>query len=200
MRCKSHDHPTCDGRTRTKVMKIAFAGASGQGKTTTAEGLLSAPEFMHFDFVKSNIRAALDAGYGLNEEATRLSQLLILSDKVGEEAKYNGHSFVTDRTPIDFFAHVNVINKNWDDYYYNVYQNLVIGGMQQYTHVFYFPFVLEVDENKYRSTDPKFHKRVDKEIQALLRDFEVPYTYMPNGSVEERVDFIRFKLWKEKYK
>ena len=181
-------------------MKIGFAGSSGQGKTTTAEALLNVPGFMHFDFVKSNIRAARDAGYMLNEEATRLSQLLILTDKIGRESLHANHSFVADRTPIDFYAHLNIVNKNWDKYYYEVYQNLVIGGMEQYTHVFYFPLVFDVEQSKYHSKDDKFHKKVDVEIKVLLNEFDINYTTMPTGTVEERVDFIRFSLWKEKYK
>lgn len=183
-------------------MKVGFTGASGQGKTTTAELLLDRPEFVHFKFIRSTSRIARSHGYTLNENATPLSQLLITNSRIAAESQYKGHSYISERTPLDSLAYTSVVGReqNWDEYYMSVSEQIVKSYMTRYDFVFYFPRVIDVEGDEFRSHDPQFHDDVDDAIKYFLQEFGVPHTKIQSESPEERVDEIRFKLYNRRYK
>jgi hypothetical protein len=184
-------------------MKIGFTGASGQGKTTTAERLLLYPEFIHFKYIKSTSRIAAQHGYAINESATPLSQLLITNSRIAAESQYTGHSYVSERTPLDSLAYTNVVslkNGGWDDYYMAISEQIVQSYMSRYDFVFYFPLRLEVQGDIYRSSDPQFHIDVDLTIKLLLQLWDVKHYTLTKIDPQERVDEIRNYLYDERYK
>lgn len=183
-------------------MRLGFTGASGQGKTSTAERLLDAPEFVHFKFIRSTSRVAEKHGYSLNESATKLSQLLITNSRIAAEAQYKGHSYLSERTPLDSLAYTSVVGarEHWDEYYLSVSEQIVESYMSRYEYIFYFPLKLRVQGDRFRSSDPKFHEEVDTAIRYYLQEFRIPYITLKSDKIDERVDEIRFKLYGRRYK
>jgi hypothetical protein len=183
-------------------VKIGFTGASGQGKTTTAERLLLYPEFIHLKYIKSTSRIAAQHGYAINEAATPLSQLLITNSRIAAESQYKGHSYVSERTPLDSLAYTNVVGlkAGWDDYYMSISEQIVQSYMGRYDFIFYFPLRLEVQGDLYRSADPQFHIDVDRTICFLLQEWDIKHYTLTKVDPQERVDEIRNYLYDRRYK
>lgn len=179
-------------------MRIGFTGSSGQGKTSTSRALLNRPEFMHYSRVGSTARAL--SSHGLNRQATKDGQWNIMLRRIWKESDVDG-CFVSDRTPVDSLAYTLYQHhrKGWGNEYIKNYWSVVREHMETYDHVFYFPITLPVKQNAYREADPDFHKEIDLYMKDSLDFLEVPYTTMPDGTIEERADFIRFRLYSRKY-
>lgn len=179
-------------------MRIGFAGSSGQGKTSTSRALLNRPEFMHYSRVGSTARSL--SSFGLNKAATPNGQWMIMTDRILKELRTTG-CYVSDRTPIDSLAYTLYQHnrKGWDEDYIKTYRLVVENHMKHYDHVFYFPLVLPVRPNAYREVDPEFHKEIDRHIQNELVSSGTMYIEMPEGTIEERAEFIRFRLYGSKY-
>lgn len=179
-------------------MRIGFCGASGQGKTSTARELLNRPEFVHYSRIGSTARKL--SKYGLNKEVTKHGQLMIVQARIEKELETEG-CYVSDRTPMDSWAYTKYGARrgNWGKDYMKTYWEIVVDHMDRYNAIFYFPKVFRVHHGPYRIKDDDFHEEIDKSILEGLDKLGIPYAVMPNATIEERADFIRYSLYNSKY-
>lgn len=172
-------------------MKIGFTGAAGTGKTSLMNRLGTLSEFRDFELVGSSARRVKAMGLPINQDATPLSQTLIMETRMAMEI-LAGDDYITDRTPLDSLAYTSLQLGTWksephiDQLYVN-HMTIVRDWMKRYDHVFYFPpFDFIVDDGT-RPTDTKYQKAHDAEIQRLLNLFKVEYTMITAGSIHDRV-------------
>lgn len=179
-------------------MRIGFAGSSGQGKTSTSRALLNRPEFVHYTRIGSTARKL--KSHGLNKNASKEGQWLIMANRIQKELETTG-CYVSDRTPVDSLAYTLYQHerKDWGEEYIDLYRLVAKEHMEHYDYVFYFPCILPVKPNAFREADPEFHKEIDRHIRESLDDLGVAYSTMPDSTIEERADFIRFSLYNYKY-
>jgi predicted ATPase len=179
-------------------MRIGFTGSHSTGKTSVAKTI--ADENPFWAFVPSTARKVADAGLGVNREADHLSQMITTLSRFVDESRAHEGGFgytVSDRTPLDSLAYTRYQMDNvWtgnelNDFYWDYSKKFVIEAMKVYDHVFYFPvgaFALTLDG--LRENDESYRSDIDAIIRALLIELNIDAIIVPDGTVEERTDFV----------
>lgn len=149
-------------------MRIAFAGASGTGKTTLASwvaqrygiplnpvGSRSVAKAMGFEHPYDADRAGKRGDF--------LQRLQI--EKMEWEAKYT--AFVTDRTTLDELAYTAMHDISMID---KAYWDAALKGWSRYTLVFYCPMDAfhDVANDPARVADVTYHRVFDAMIRGLI--------------------------------
>jgi predicted ATPase len=179
-------------------MRIGFSGASGQGKTSVAKELLKQPEFMHYSLVGSTARSL--SQYGLNKQMTVEGQLKIVASRVEKELATKG-CYVSDRTPMDSWGYTMYMREkhHWPAHDLINHWKIIEGHMPRYDFVFFYPRIYKVRKSKYRVSDMAYHDAVSNYIEIGLEFSGTEYCAMPEGTVQERAEFIKYKLYSKKY-
>lgn len=175
-----------------KNKKIAFTGASGTGKTTTAKlisekyGFEINPVGSRYITDQMQLRSPYDVdAYGLRQEfQTRLFQ-----EKLKWEQERS--SFVTDRTYLD-----NLIYSIMHDCVKTVTKDYISDTVKQtkkYTHIVFFPLELFIntDHDPARRSNIEYQKTYETLLKTFL-DCYVPNRYLTltSSSAEDRVKEI----------
>lgn len=183
-------------------MRIAFAGASGTGKTTLAEWASEEFDLPMNPVGSRSVSKAMgfDNPYDVDKAGKREEfQRRLVLDKRAWEDDYP--RFITDRTTIDNLAYTMV---------HDIYAvdeellNLVRGGLERYTHIVFFPlssfFTLSGDVNrvgggKYgREGDNTYHKLFELVLKATLdayRPAGVKLITLTAGGMTARHEIMR---------
>ncbi|MET9270539.1 ATP-binding protein [Kribbella sp. NPDC003557] len=178
-------------------MKIAFTGASSTGKTTAATQLMAMPAFRsHVDvFHQSGGRELLD-GLGfdgldaMDSHETAFYELAYFIRKLDREQQ--SPSFLSDRSYLDvaaFWLERDTIGRS------EYVQQLLVEPCRRLTREydlhFYFPTgLIPFVEDGRRSSEQRFHQRIDNRIRSLAEDWRVPLVTVEDSDLDRRVDFI----------
>lgn len=176
-------------------MRIGFTGAQGTGKTSVLKKVEEKKEFV---VVPSTARAALEAGYKVNRDATPLSQLVTTVGRIGTEDhlhRLHGNT-VSDRTPLDSLAYTTYqFNNIWAEYDKNKYYwaasvDLVTEHMHKYDLIVYFPVYWAPKDDGVRDPNVEYQEAIDGHIKLFLTTMELDYVVMPNASSTDRYKFL----------
>jgi len=176
-------------------MRVGFTGAQGTGKTTLLRRIENSD--LGFTVVPSTAREAVKAGFKVNREADRLSQLVTTVSRVAlEDNLYRTtRRTVGDRTPLDSLAYTAYqANFVWDatesPFYWDISAGLVQEHMFKYDHIFYFPPYFAPKKDGVRDGDAAYQKVIDGIIKAFLDSYQLSYHTVPNANTEERFAFL----------
>lgn len=183
--------------------RIAFCGAGGTGKTTTANLLIE--QGVDLPLLRSASRQVYEKE-GLTEdivakmpleEAWEL-QFRIFDRKIKEDDNHQTSGFIADRSILDHFAYcllycVKVIP---NDEYPPLELSVISKMKNSYSHIFYFPYGLfEVDSDGVRSDKKSWQSAIDFLILGFLNKWDISYTLAcaedKITNPQQRVDKIR---------
>lgn len=172
-------------------MRIAFTGSHGTGKSSVARRLIDYPKLFHYKLVDGASRSCKDSGYTINQDADRLSQLMILIRQIDLEK--NAHrNYISARSSLDPLAYAEELTKRkgWDDFYIEQYRMLAYSHFYTtYDALFYFPITFKLEYDGVRPMDEEYQYKIDYTIQRGLD--KIGHFVVPAGSVDERAEYIK---------
>ena len=175
--------------------RIAFTGAGGTGKTTSA--LVVAGE-LGLDVPKSASRMAYE-DQGLTEELVlKMSneekldlQTYIFDQKTVNDQEY---SYVTDRTVLDHYAYCLAYCGSFMDHktFYKYEEKTRTLMLSTYSHIFYFPWgYWQAPSDDVRSSVDAWQSQIDAIIVGYSVRWNLPVVEEPQGQGEDvRNEFI----------
>lgn len=155
-------------------IRLAFAGASGTGKTTLAQW---ASETFDLPFNPVGSRSVaksmgFDNPYDVDKAGKReeFQRKLVAEKRAWEDAH---DSFVVDRTTLDNLVYTMMHDVHAIDR--SLFES-VIEGLGRYTHIVFCPMVIFFDlgGDPNRVADHTYHELYDEVVRALLRRY-MPY-------------------------
>jgi hypothetical protein len=179
-------------------LRVAFCGAGGTGKTTTAQ-------FIHKDLGLDLQKSAARSIY----EAKGLSEFKVLNSLMDEEkldlqmeifhAKIENDrqfSYVADRTVLDHYAYTLAYCGGFmTDNEFNTFDDMVQTRMRStYSHVFFFPWGFWFPEisDDVRQDLHSWQSQIDGLILGHLVRWNIPFNVVPQSHGEdERNAFVR---------
>jgi hypothetical protein len=175
-------------------MKIAFMGSHGVGKTTLCFDVAARLKRldMAVDLVKEVARAC---PLPINKETTLEAQAWILHTQIAEElaatARYE--VVVCDRSLLDNYAYlVHQTGRRPE------YDGLVKAWMGSYDGLFKVPILHPPSFDGIRDTTGTFQEEVDRVIDQLLGDLDLPYKHLNpedrDGWVDEVIRAVGLPL------
>jgi nicotinamide riboside kinase len=152
------------------VLKIAFVGTHGVGKTTLCYELAAwmKKREARVDMVREVARRC---PLPINRETTLDAQSWILHTQIAEEIALASQQDVVicDRSVLDNYAYlVHRLGAQ------PVLDELVAQWMRTYTHLFKVPIVEVPAFDGVRETSRPFQEAIDREVEGLLARFAVP--------------------------
>lgn len=175
--------------------RIAFTGAGGTGKTTSAKFIASAYELSQpvsasrevykvFDLTEEKVLAMTP------KEQIEL-QGEIFHQKVRNDQEY---SYVTDRTILDHYAYcLAYCAGHMDNATFQNYEEQTRTMMlSTYTHIFYFPWgYWDAPKDGVRSASEAWQSQIDAIIAGYILRWNLPVVEVPQDLGEDiRNDFI----------
>jgi predicted ATPase len=167
-------------------LRIAFAGASGTGKTTLAKYVSETRGLPICPIGSRSVAESmgLASPYDVDRLGKRAEfQRRLLADKVAWEASQE--SFVTDRTVADNLAYHalhDVRSVSSDDL------AAMLSGMQRYTHVFFCPVFAHIDlaGDPARVGERAYHEVYDALLDGLFFAQGLVYDVLIERSIVRR--------------
>lgn len=166
-------------------MKIVIVGAHGVGKTTLSNRLAKE---LNLPTIHDVVIEAFEKGFEINENTPPETQFWLFARQLEEERLTKG--FVADKCLMDYTVYADIIFD--DDRLKSLLAEMIKKNIG-YDYVFYLPIEFPIEDNKIRSLDPEFQKRVDQKYLKLLNDWEIDYTTI-SGSIEERLSNVLDKI------
>lgn len=153
-------------------IRVAFAGASGTGKTTLARHLELAKDLPFNPVGSRSVAKAMGFGnpYDVDKAGKRAEfQRRLVTEKRAWEDDHE--DFVSDRTTLDNLAYTM---------FHDVYAidrellGAVVEGMKRYTHIFFCPVSAFIDRggDEHRVDNDAYHELYDVTIKALLDRYQ----------------------------
>lgn len=179
------------------MMKIAFSGASGTGKTSVARKLLQTPfaGALGLSLVGVDSRALLTTlGLGLANDISstqyRVFQTMYISRKLASETIEG--SLFTERSFADCLAYWRIHCAQSATGEENaIIEKICLDHIPQYDAHFLFPTgYLELEKDGFRHTQIEYHAKFQAMLERILKDCGVAPFTMPRASVDERVQFL----------
>jgi len=172
------------------MVKIAFIGSHGVGKTTLCYDLAAAlkKQGLHVDMVKEVARLS---PLPINRQTSLDAQMWILTTQIAEEIRSAAHheAVVCDRSVLDNYAYLVFAagKQRW-------LEPLVNRWMKTYDLLFKVPIVGSPSADGVRDTDEFFMRSIDRLVDELLADRKLAHERLPEsgrgewaGVVAERV-------------
>lgn len=159
-----------DGEGRIEVMmRVAFCGASGTGKSTLAEFVAKTYGFPMNPVGSRSVSKAMgfENPYDVDKAGKRAEfQWRLLCDKVAWEAEHE--SFVTDRTVVDNVAYLALHDSAALDS--SDISTMCDAGMRQYTHIIYTPLrtFQNLGGDPARREGRLYHECFDAMVEGLV--------------------------------
>lgn len=179
-------------------IRVAFCGAGGTGKTTTANFI---SEQLGLPQLKSASRKIYEEK-NLSEEQLREEysnydkldlQKNIFAAKVEADRQY---SYVADRTLLDHYAYCLAYCGGFmDDEQFTLFDETVQSAMlSSYSHIFYFPYGFWIAENSdgVRQDRCAWQSQIDALIVGHIHRWNIPVITVPQMRGEdERNEFVK---------
>jgi predicted ATPase len=176
------------------ALRIAFAGASGTGKTTLSN-FLTEDYGLPFNPVGSRSVAkamGFDSPYDVDKAGKRaeFQRRLVIEKRAWEDAH---ESFVVDRTTMDNLAYTMLHDVHAID---DEFLAACAAGMHRYTHIIYCPCSVFCNpgDDIARMKSPAYHQVYDVALEGLVRRYLGPNTRFGSlliANREERRAWVR---------
>lgn len=160
-------------------MKIAIVGAHGVGKTTLANELSRA---LNYPIVIDSAREAVLKGFAMNEDTTPENQLWNLCKQIEYERALKDN-FIADKALFDNIVYSRQI---FDDPHLLKVIEDIVKKIAHYDVFIYLPIEISLVDDKVRSPDPHFQRRINEEYLRLMKELQISY-HEVRGSVKERL-------------
>ncbi len=176
-------------------VRIAFMGAGGTGKTTSAREIAGAlnldrPESASREIYRENSLTEI-AVLALSPEHKLDLQTHIFDRKVQNDQAY---SYVTDRTILDHYAYCLAYCGGFmsDDLFEKYEEQTRSLMLSTYSHIFYFPWgYWEADGDEVRSSVRAWQSQIDSILVGYAMRWNLPVIEVPQMEGELfRSDFI----------
>jgi hypothetical protein len=174
--------------------KIAFAGASGTGKTVLAQYIESELQAPFNPIGSRNVAKMMGYAnpYEVDAAGKRAEfQQRLITEKL--EWERGTERFVTDRTPCDNLAYTSLHDVRCID---SAMLAQVAEGMGQYTHVIFCRMsgFFSLNGDPVRVAERSYHEVFEVLLDGLLDRYRGPHTKFFNlyvGGLEERKRLVR---------
>jgi hypothetical protein len=174
---------------------ITLIGAPSCGKSTLATSVHTELKKMG----KNSIfipEAATDyiAEYGIPNEP--IDQLVIFYKQLNDERMFIGSKdfIICDSSGmLNYFYFRRLFNiplRNKDIAIINHMQKEILKSLNQWTHIFYLPIMLDNTNDGIRFQDKEEIIMIDKMIKSWLELENIPHTDLSNVKLKDRTDFI----------
>ena len=165
-------------------MKLAFIGTHGVGKTTLCFDLASRLKRLDLsvDIVKEVARAS---PLPINRETTTEAQAWILHTQIAEElaAEARYQVVVCDRSVLDNYAYLVHAGGRRSGY-----DGLVRDWTGTYDRLIKVPVIQTPSFDGTRDLSTEFQRDIDRGIEALLTEFDIPCLRLDPGDRDGWVD------------
>lgn len=187
-----------------KKVYIGLTGTHSTGKTTLIKPLISILGSGIYKDVETpiipitGISRLVQSRYNIqiNESGGVAAQTKIEQLYGDMEFMYTAYSKIADRTVVDRAAYARY-GKLPPEVQHSLYDASLRKAAEHYSHIFYLPPEIPLIEDGVRSTDKKFRDEVDKHIQDILREYNIPFTTI-TGTVDVRISKILSVIGKSK--
>jgi nicotinamide riboside kinase len=179
---------------------IAFCGAGGTGKTTTATKLAEImPEYRLLTGVSRSVFKAKGVEREADQHAMNDAQRWDLQKAIQEKYlstydELEGQPIISDRSHLDQTAYaLQYCSTAMADDDLNWIEQAVLKSFKHIRKLFYFPlttFAGQDDGMREQRNGPRV--QFDTLLRGLLEKYDVPFHTVPVMSVEERAGFIRW--------
>lgn len=175
--------------------RIAFMGAGGTGKTTSADEISL---ILELDNPRSASRIVYEQ-HGLTEEKVRVmteAEKLALQTEIFDQKTINdeAYSYVTDRTILDHYAYcLAYCGSAMPNDTFRTYEERTRTLMlSTYSHIFYFPWgYWEAPSDGVRSPVDSWQSQIDSILVGYIVRWKLPVIEVPQMDGEnERDNFI----------
>lgn len=167
-----------------KVIKVAFCGTQGTGKTTAVLELAGALKKQNKN-VFTIMNVARRCPLKINENATINSQFWILGERLKKEQEAQKGIIISDRTLLDVFAYLYRVSNHVAD----ELREFIKGYMHTYNVIFYMhPVEGYLKNDGKRSVDKKFQAEIKDIIDIELEEMKVDV--IENSNLEERIAMV----------
>lgn len=161
-------------------MRCACTGSHSTGKTRLSKLLCGKQKWRYLPEAPFQ---ALQAGFPLNEKTSLATTVWIFAKQAEME---NGEEpFVADKCFIDLLAYARYLLPGEGELL-TVCEKIAAPYIARYDCVFYLPSgEFPIEDDGYRSLDPKFQLKIDEQIRVELQRLHVYYKTII-GSPDER--------------
>jgi thymidylate kinase len=169
------------------MVKIAFIGSHGVGKTTLCYdlGAILKRQGLHVDLVKEVARLS---PLPINRQTSLEAQMWILTTQIAEEIRSAAHHevVVCDRSVLDNYAYLVFAagRKRW-------LEPLVNRWMKTYDLLFKVPISGSASADGVRDTDEFFMRQIDRLVDDLVQERKLACERLPEGRREEWAESVR---------
>ena len=175
--------------------RIAFTGAGGTGKTTSAKVIA---ETYELPMPQSASRTVYEANnlteelvLKMNDEEKLTLQTAIFDQKVRNDTQY---SYVTDRTTLDHYAYCLAYCGAFmpDDTFRRYEEKTRVAMLSTYSHIFYLPWgYWDAPDDGVRSSVDAWQSQIDAIISGYIDRWNLPVYRVPQEYGEDhRNDYI----------
>jgi nicotinamide riboside kinase len=181
---------------KREIMKIAFTGAQGTGKTTLLNELkqmfpYSPDSYMgaQYTFIDEITRNMLKHGLSINEKGTDVTQLLIMNSHLKNVLAGN---VVMDRCALDGVVYTRYLHNrgqvsDWVmDYAERVFQMII----SEYDYIFYLVPEFDLKDDGTRSTSIDFRNQIVDIFNTYILECEIPVIRL-TGNLQQRINQIK---------
>jgi len=156
-----------------KILRIAFIGTQGSGKTTAVYSLAAGLKTLGIH-VKIISEAAENCPYEINKNSTSESQEWMIVSQITNEltalATFPKGVIICDRTPFDSLVYSRYNNLILDD----SLTQYALNYMKRYDIIFYQDSKGgHLDDNGIRSTDKKFQTAIERRFELMLHTYGI---------------------------
>ncbi|MEM1312611.1 MAG: AAA family ATPase [Patescibacteria group bacterium] len=174
------------------MLKIAFCGAHGTGKTTLVNRLASE---LNIHAMQRVTREAWE-NFGVEDfekiplDARSVFQNYLLLNQIKKEDLYKDQGFVTDRSVLDILCYTE-LSSDMKGSSFDIFKHLVVERLKNYNHLIYIPIEFEAQKERLRAnldTRSDYDNILKKNLQELVGQSNF---LVINGSVDERLVQIK---------
>lgn len=167
------------------MYKVWFTGSHGTGKTTQVEYFRKFyPEYTKVDMERRNLFAA-----GIikpNKDASPWDEIVIAGNAMLAMIS-TASPFISDRSWVDKCAYTQC--SPFPEELLEAFHIVNVSsffGVSEIDRYFYFPPMIDLEDDGVRSPDPAYQKEVDYWIQFYLDYFKIPYHTIESYTIQDR--------------
>jgi nicotinamide riboside kinase len=175
-------------------MRFAITGSHGVGKTSTIDMIEDylISKRIRPRYNSSKARDLKAAGFGINDEASDTSELLMAANHISYFTKDN---WFNDRSIVDTYAYasynydnhvVGITSRHTINAIYTMCQNFV----KRYDALFFIPIEFEMEDDGLRKVDENYRNDIEERILHTLKHEQANY-HVIKGSMSTRAKQIK---------